>query len=391
MASAVNVGIIGANWGMVGHLPALRALPNVNVTAVCTSRRETALAAAERYAVPKPYGDYQDMVRDPDLDLIVVGSKPSNRFPMVMAALEAGKNVFNANPFAVNLEQAWRMVEAQQRVGRVGAIDAQFQWTPQIARAKELIDDGFVGDLHTVSCVCHFPLLVDGAARWPLVASPPGYPSGDAGYAWLADRNSGASALRNLGGHCLHALVSLLGPVEELAAEQSIREPLWTLPDGSQVRPDTYDSALVTLRFKNGGAGCLDVSWAAPAARGFALHIHGSNGRISLTSPGGFPGAENTRLTGASFANSKGPSLVEGPLETPERCFQPRHSPGCSHIPRSASTMVRLFDEVADAIRVGREAAPSFLQALHVQEIVEAADRSAEDHGWQAVRRPRPF
>lgn len=382
MSGTVNVGIIGANWGMVGHLPALRALPNVDVRAVCTSREETALAAAERHGLARPYWDYREMVREPDLDLIVVGSKPSNRFPMVMAALAAKKHVFNANPFAVDLEEAEQMVEAQRRAGVVGALDAQFQWTPQIAHAKALVEQGYVGDLHTVSCVCQFPLLVQGEARWPFVASPPGYPSGDGGYAWLADPASGASALRNLGGHCLHALISMFGPVEAVVAEQSTREPLWTLPDGSQVRPQTYDTALVTLRFRNGGAACLDISWAAPAARGFALNIHGSMGRLSLTSPGGFPGADNTTLSGASFTQDDGPMLVERPLEVPDHCFRPSHVAAHEDAPRSAATMIRLFDEVVDAIRTGREAAPSFSQALHVQQVVEAADRSSREGAW---------
>jgi len=170
-----------------------------------------------------------------------------------------------------------------------------------------------------------------------------------------------------------------------VVAEQSTREPLWTLPDGAQLRPRTFDTALVTLRFRNGGAACLDISWAAPAARGFALHIHGAMGRLSLTSPGGFPGADNTTLSGASFVDGDGPMLVERELEVPEHCFRPPHTAARDDAPRSALTMIRLFDEVAHAIGAGREAAPSFSQALHVQQIVEAADRSSLESSWVAL------
>src|SRR3546814_4089872 len=58
----LRVGMIGANWGIVGHLPAWRNLPGVEVAAICTAHEETARAAADAHGIPHAYHDYRRMI-----------------------------------------------------------------------------------------------------------------------------------------------------------------------------------------------------------------------------------------------------------------------------------------------------------------------------------------
>src|SRR3546814_1670805 len=88
-------------------------------------------------------------------------------------------------------------------------IEAQYQWLPQFRQMKAMIADGALGDLIGVELRCHFPLIRDGDALFPFVTRP-GYTTN---YNWLGMAGEGASALRNLGGHCLHAILYLFGEV----------------------------------------------------------------------------------------------------------------------------------------------------------------------------------
>ena len=94
----IRIGIIGANahygWSMRAHLPALLALSEYELTAVCTAHRETAEESAKHYGAKVAFHDYHEMVKHPGLDLVSVSVRVPLHHQMVMAALEAGKHVF---------------------------------------------------------------------------------------------------------------------------------------------------------------------------------------------------------------------------------------------------------------------------------------------------------
>lgn len=141
-ASKIRVGIISANWGAYAHLPAWRSIPVVEVVGICTSRRETAEAAAARCGVARAFWDYQVMAADTQIDC---GTRPNIRYDMVLSALRAGKHVYNGIPFAADLERAHELHEAWRDSGRVGCVDAFVQWLPAHRLLKEMIDEGFLG------------------------------------------------------------------------------------------------------------------------------------------------------------------------------------------------------------------------------------------------------
>src|SRR5687768_18601895 len=94
--SRIRVGIIGANggtdrWGARAHIPAVMALPEAELVAVCTAREETARRAQERTGAPLAFWDYESMVRSPEVDLVTVAVRIALHHPIVLAALQAGK------------------------------------------------------------------------------------------------------------------------------------------------------------------------------------------------------------------------------------------------------------------------------------------------------------
>src|SRR5262245_25962188 len=117
--SRIRIGIIGANggtdrWGARAHIPAVMALPEAELVAVCTAREETARRAQERTGAPLAFWDYESMVRSPDIDLVTVAVRISLHHPIVMAALQAGKHVFCERPLALNPAQATQMCQLAQ-------------------------------------------------------------------------------------------------------------------------------------------------------------------------------------------------------------------------------------------------------------------------------------
>ena len=116
------LGIVGADskgqgWAPLAHFPALRALPEFEIAALCTTREETARAAAERYGVARAYHDYREMFASPDIDIVSCVVRAPNHHEVVMAALRAGKPVYCEWPLGVTTAQAEEMAVARASEG----------------------------------------------------------------------------------------------------------------------------------------------------------------------------------------------------------------------------------------------------------------------------------
>src|SRR6476646_3068887 len=101
MTAKIRVGIVGATltqggsgWGANAHVPALKVLPDYELTAVCTAHEDTAQAAAAAFGAQRAYHNMADLVAQPDIDLVVVSVKVPGHYDLVMTALNAGKAVF---------------------------------------------------------------------------------------------------------------------------------------------------------------------------------------------------------------------------------------------------------------------------------------------------------
>lgn len=367
----LKVGIISANWGIHAHLPAWRTLgDDVEVTAICTAHKETAEAAARDHKIERAFWDYRTMCADPDLDIIDCGTRPSLRYDMVMTALAHDKHVYNGIPFAVDLARARDMLKLQRARKKVGVVDAFIQAIPAVARMKELIEEGFLGELYFVTSHFNQQLFNQPSARFP--------------YNWFADQANGASALRNLGSHMLHPIVHLFGEVEEVVGHADICRKEWSFDDGSTIRPQIVDTAVALLHFRKGGMGQITTSWVAADAPGWRLEAYGSRGRLLAEGPS-FPLPSTTRLYAGAAGASYTPVAEE--VVIPERLGTVPGATLTADAYRSAMMpMSRVFADMVQAIRKGGDGAPSFAQAFHVQQIVEGIYRSLDTRSWIDLR-----
>src|SRR5947209_11702724 len=148
MNSKIRVGIVGANpsrgFASIAHVPALQALPDFEISAVCTTRQESADAAAKHYGVPLAFCDAEKMAQHPDVDLVTVSVKVPDHYLPVMAAIEAGKHVYCEWPLGRSTDEAVRMFEAAEGKGLRHAVGLQGQMSAAINYAKDMIADGYV-------------------------------------------------------------------------------------------------------------------------------------------------------------------------------------------------------------------------------------------------------
>lgn len=380
-AKKLRVGIIGANYTLIAHSGAWRALPDIEIGAVCTAHKETAEAAAKEFGIPKAYWDYRKMAEDKDLDIITVGTKPALRYDMVMTALENGKHVYNCLPFAVNVQQAKAMRDKQWEKGVVGVADAQFRWVPAIHRLKEMIAEGHLGDFYQATIHMQLPLLAYDGFVYPFcVQSEVQKP-----YDWLGDANSGGSAWRNFGSHTMLNLMYLFGEIEEVIGTMDTFCKEWKLTDGRTVRPQTPDIAMALLRFRKGGMANVNVSWSTVDAAGYFLEVTGSRGRFVVRDPS-FADAYTATLYYGDSRKRDSTHEIGSMVDIPERLYQvPGTDYSKANCPPFFGTMAPFLHDMVRAIKEGGEGSPSFNEAYHVHRAVEGVVRSLETRSWVRV------
>jgi predicted dehydrogenase len=358
----VRVGIISAAWGAQAHLPAWRAVPGVEVVGICTAHRETAERAATEHGLALPFWDAQQMAAHPDIDLIDAGTRPSYRRAMCLAALENGKHVYNAVPFAADLDAAKDLRDAAAAASAITAVDAYSEHLGPFRFAEEVLAEGTLGNVQTVTGRLELSLFAQPMSAFP--------------YNWFHDPSFGSSAVRNLGSHLLHLMVRLLGPVAEVAGTPAQFIRRWDFVDGpGGLDVGVADVGVAAIRFESGPVGTLSTAWAGAAAPGFLLDLAGDRGRLVVEAPM-MPAAESTVRLGRA-----GGMLEE--VAVPERLMvtQGVDMPS-AYVGDPRGAMARSFWLMTRAIAGEGEARPDFARGYHVQSVIEAIHHSAEGAGW---------
>src|SRR3989442_6176114 len=122
MSRRIRVGIIGANpdrgWAAQAHIPALKSLADdFEITALSTSRRESAAAASKLFGVPLAFDNYQELVNSGAVDVVAVTVKVPYHLELATAALDAGKAVYCEWPLGNGLDEAETLAALAKKKG----------------------------------------------------------------------------------------------------------------------------------------------------------------------------------------------------------------------------------------------------------------------------------
>jgi predicted dehydrogenase len=150
--SKVRWGILStSNFAQAKVIPALLKCGHVEVIAIASRDQARAYEAAGRFGVPKAYGSYEELLADPDIEVIYNPAPNHLHVPWSINALEAGKHVLCEKPIGLNLAEAQQLLDASRRHPKLKVMEAfMYRHHPQWGRAKQLVEDGRIGELRTI-------------------------------------------------------------------------------------------------------------------------------------------------------------------------------------------------------------------------------------------------
>lgn len=256
----VRVGIIGAGWPGRRHADGYAACPDAELVAISDLNPARRRAFAAEYGVQHTYGDYEDLLADPDIDAVSVALPNFLHKPATVAALEAGKHVLCEKPPARTRAEAAAMAEAAVQHGRVLAYALQRRFLPATEQLRERVAQGALGTLYHARAVW--------TRAW-------GVPQGEAD--WFTDpEQAGGGALIDIGIHALDLAWHVMGCPAVHAVSGQVHN---RFPDETA----TEDSAFALLRCAGGRTIQLETSWILAHARDEqCVHVYGTKGGASL-------------------------------------------------------------------------------------------------------------
>ena len=356
MSDKIRVGIVGATvtpggsgWGANAHVPALQALPDYELKAVCTAHEDTAKASAEKFGADLAFHDMEAMVASPDVDLIAVVVRVPLHRALVMPALQANKPVCCEWPLGANLADAKVMANAANASGQPTLVGLQAQSDPAVMYARDLIANGDIGEVVTVN----LSVMVGAITE-----------RGD-GRIWQGIRSNGANPMTIPGGHSIDALCYILGEFSEVSARVTTRIDMWkhavTGEDFPVDAPDTVSAAGV---LKNGAEVSYQLASVPHNASGIRMEIYGRKGTLVLTSNSVNIGPSKLFLGIGNGAMAE----IDPPAEYVLIPADMAAGPG--------RNVAQAYASFADAIRSGQAVSPNFDNAITRHTLIDAMERS---------------
>ncbi len=153
--SKVRWGILSTSqFAQAKVIPALQKCDHVEVVAIGSRDKARAYEAASRFGIPKAYGSYEELLADPEIDVIYNPAPNHLHVPWTIKALEAGKHSLCEKPIGLNLAEARQLLDASKKYPKLKVMEAfMYRHHPQWGRAKRLVDEGGIGKLRTIQSI----------------------------------------------------------------------------------------------------------------------------------------------------------------------------------------------------------------------------------------------
>jgi predicted dehydrogenase len=342
--SILRVGLIGAGANTrLRHIPGLRSLADVEIVAVCNRRPASTAAVAREHGIARTFERWQDLVADPDIDAIVIGTWPYLHCPITLAALEAGKHVLTEARLSMNAAEAHRMLTSARRHPK---LVTQVVPSPYGLKGHDVMADliasGFLGELREVRVFSFHAALGDPAT--PL--------------SWRQDVALSGFNMLSLG--IVHeTLLRWAPPPVQVMGQVHAFIPSRIDPESGVRRPvGTPDSVQVLAILEKGARAVYHFSGVTPVGQGAGITLYGTEGVLHYD-------LANDIIRGASRRRGSQAVKAESLEEIP--------------IPPEKARGWRVEAEFVDAIRQGTPVTlTDFETGVRYMEFTEAVARSAK-------------
>ena len=280
-----KIGVIGCGNISDIYLEAKKKFDILDIVACADLDLERAQAQAQKHNIPKVCTT-QELLADPDIEIVLNITIPKAHAEVALAAVAAGKSVYNEKPLTITREDGAKLLQLARRKGvRVGGAPDTFLGAG-LQTCRKLIDDGMIGEPVAATAF----MLGHGPESW--------HPSPEFYY------EVGGGPMFDMGPYYLTALVSLLGPVRRVtgSARVSFAERLITSQPkyGKKVTVETPTHVAGVLDFAAGAVGTIITSFDVWAHNLPRIEIYGSEGSLSAPDPNTFGGPVRVRRAGAN-------------------------------------------------------------------------------------------
>lgn len=374
MKKKLNIGLIGHKFMGKAHSHALRdismffELDSEPVMHTLCGIGEDLEATARRYGWQRHTQSWEDVIGDPDIDIVDVCTPGNTHCEIVTAAARAGKHVLCEKPLALNADEALQMYRAAETAGVRHLVNFNYRRVPAVALAKALTEEGRLGTIY------HFRAVYQ--QDWPLDAKFP--------YLWRFDKTvAGAGSMADKGSHIVDLARYLVGEIDEVAAANEIfvkHRPVAGSP-GARKEVTTDDAAVFIARLAGGAMALFLTSRMSAGHKNcLAFEVNGSQGSLMFD-------LERMNELEVYFRGEQpeGFRTVMVTDAAAHRYIQNWWPPG--HVLGWEHTFVHQYYEFLQGIMGGCQPAPSFLDGLRNQEVLDAIEVAAREKRWVAVSR----
>lgn len=268
MSRPVRIAIFGNSFAEKVLLPALAHVGKqegtaLEVVGISGKHEDKARATADRWKIPTATGNWPELF-DLEPDLSIIATPVDLHFDMARNALELGSAVLCEKPFALDVPQAQELAELAK--GRLALIDHQLRWSPHRRKIRELIAEGFIGEVLNI--------------RSDLVLENPSFL--ERPHSWWFEESRGGGVLGALASHMIDGLQWMFGPIDSVNAR--LETHIKSRPDASgQPKPVTADDfAELWMSLESGASVSMTTAVCMPGASRWLMEIAGTQGTLRL-------------------------------------------------------------------------------------------------------------
>jgi predicted dehydrogenase len=364
-------------YGFMGkvHTYAYQSLPmiydpppaRIKLVGVATASEESGRKAIDQAGYEFATRDYHDLLARDDIHLIDICTPNHLHRDEVIDALRAGKHVYCDKPLCLNVEEAREMWDVAKDAPTIHQMTFNYRFIPALLRAKQLVDAGALGRLFQFRVAYLHSSYIDP----------------DRPMSWRLDKaRGGGGAAFDLGSHVIDLIRYLLGDFRSVfSTMETFTKTRPIAPGASERAPVEVDDIFwMQARLESGAVGTVEASRLSTGAMDeIRFEAHGDKGAIRFNSmdPNWLDFYDAT-LPGGPYGGDRGFKRIECATQYPK----PAALPG----PKLTVGWMRyhiasIHDFVAN-VAAGHQSAPSILDGLRVQEVLDAALRSSAAGTW---------
>ncbi len=338
---------------------------------IYTRTPETREMAAREFDFAKAYSSIDEMISDPDIDVIDITTPNIAHFDIIKKAAAAGKHIYCEKPLCINEAEANEAAELVKASGVTAQIVFNTRFLSPIMRAKQLIDEGRLGRIISFRCAYLHASCTDL--------------NKNAG--WKQNRDiCGGGVLFDLGSHAIDLVYHLCGDFKSVQGRSLIAHPVRRGMDGSEWKTNADEAFYIIAELASGAVGTIEASKLAIGSNDdFTLEIYGDRGaiRFNMMEPSWLWFYDATDKSG-EFGGESGFKKIEciGRYPAPGGIFPGVKAP-IGWVRGHIASMYSFLNAVHMKIPTN----PSFDDGAYVQRIMEAAYRSDETKSVEGCER----